>query len=93
MVGRTGCNLLSYAADHLRHGCNGVCSLPWIAGVGGDARNGQFKPGAALVSHLNLSVCRLCIQNPVLLRDPAGTDGMLHSPHKILFIHGTDYGK
>ena len=77
-------------AHHLRHGRDGICPLPWRAGVGGGALHGDLKPGAALVGHLNLPVGRLRIQHPVPRCDPAIPDDGLRPAHEVLLIHRPD---
>ena len=93
MMLRACLDLFSDTADGFCHGCNGIGSLPWIACMGGNSCYGQFKPGSSLVSHLDLSVCRLRIQDPVIFCDPAGLNSSFYATHKVLFIYRADHGK
>ena len=93
MMGRACLDLFSDAADGFCHSCNGIGSFPWITCMGGNSCYGQFKPGPSLVSHLDLAVCRFCIQDPVIFCDPAGLDSSFYTTHKVLFIYRTDHSK
>ena len=44
------------------------------------------------MSHLNLPVRRLCVQNPVPAVHPAAANRRLDAPHKVFLIYGADEG-
>ena len=89
-MGRGIKNVLAKCADNFSHGSDGVSPFPWGAGVGSMTLHINFVPCTAFVRHLDLSVCRLCIDDPVFGSDPAGPYAGFRTAHKVFLIHRTD---